>query len=153
MGLPRHVWTPPCSKLQPLFALAVLSVLPSGIHHLELELPCPDLLPAALLRFRQLQQLSLQMSGMRWRGCGSAFMLRRLTRLALDYRQPPPWDEDDFGVAAVHSLEGSLIADLSPATCLTSLALRISGTQHLLDLCRALPVLRELRWEVGPLLR
>ncbi|PRW55918.1 pilus assembly [Chlorella sorokiniana] len=48
----------------------------------------------------------------------------------------------------VDSLGSSLVADLSPATRLTSLALRIRGAQHLLELCRALPALRELSLDV-----
>lgn len=122
-------------------------MLPASIRHLELCIPCAGPLPTALLRFRQLQQVSLRTGGLSWRSRGGAFLLRRLTHLQLDYRQPPEWNWDGgyFLAAAVQPLEGTLVADLSSATCLSSLELRIGSTRHLLALCKALPALRELR--------
>lgn len=125
-------------------------MLPLSIFDLELDIPCAGPLSVALTRFRQLQQLSLRTGGLAWRGLGGSFVMRRLVQLALDYRQQPVWEGDcaettDFQHAEVLPLESSLAADLSGATRLSSLELRIKGAQHLLAVCNALPALRELR--------
>lgn len=130
--------------------LGLLSVLPLSIVDLELDIPCGEPLPAALTRFRRLQQLSLRTGGLNWQGPGGSFVMHRLVQLALDYRQQPVWEggcaeTTDFQHAEVLPLESSLAADLSGATRLSSLELRIKGAQHLLAVCNALPALRELR--------
>ncbi|KAI7837324.1 hypothetical protein COHA_008839 [Chlorella ohadii] len=79
---------------------------------------------------------------------GDERVKRRLVRLALDYRLPPVWNGDSFEDAEVRSLESSLAADLSAATRLSSLELRITGAQHLLAVCNALPALRELKLDL-----
>lgn len=120
-------------------------MLPASIVDLELDIPCTGPLPAALTRFRQLRQLSLSTGGLAWQGRGGVLLQCRLVRLALDYRLPPVWNGDSFEDAEVRSLESSLAADLSAATRLSSLELRITGAQHLLAVCNALPALRELK--------
>lgn len=131
--------------MQPLVTLAVVSVLPLGVRQLELGLPCAEPLPALLLRFRQLQQLSLRTGGLNWHSSSGTFVLRRLEHLVLDYRQRPEWEEGNFSPADVHSLDSTDVAVFSAATRLTSLELRIQGTQHLRELGSALPALHELR--------
>ena len=128
--------------------LAVLSVLPPGIRDPRLHIPCSNPLPAALQRFRQLQQLSMaaQAGSMTWEGHGAGFLLRRLVHLELDCRHQPGWNGEYFEHAEMDSLPSSIAADLSPATRLSSLELRIRGAYRLLKLCRALPALRNLRW-------
>lgn len=133
-------------RVQPTVVNGVLSVLPFGIIDLELCIPCADPLPAALLRFRRLRQLSLWTGGLDWQGVGGPFVLGRLVQLTLDYRWPPEWNGEYFGSAEVGSLESSITADLSHATHLVQLGLRIRGAQNLQSLCGSLPALRELRW-------
>lgn len=135
----------------------MLAILPAGIQHLELRLPCAGPLLPTLLRFRQLQDVRITGSAaaIEWAGRGGVAALRKLTHLCLDCRQPmladEGWGWDYPRAGPFFALPEDIAARLAPATSLTTLELKVGEAPGwLLAMCGLLPALQELRWVSVP---
>lgn len=126
--------------------MALLFMLPAGVRWLELDVsPCAGPMLPALARFSQLEELTISgdASGISWR-VGTTAALLPLRAICLDYRKVEQVQVGVF-VSDVERLPASTQRALSAANGLRSFELRVTWSDEVAQLCRALPALRSLR--------
>ena len=135
---------------QPDLIIGCLALLPSCLTRLEIDSRVTGPLPAALQRNTAWRCLALagDTAGVGWGSPGSAaaapVVAPLLTRLRLSFTRPR-LEHGDHGVDAL-SVPEPTCRFLGACSALQALDIEARWSPALADLCRSLPVLRQLRW-------